>query len=114
MRERLIDQRETHYQRFFGPLDQQVMHSTDLKPVHIDIYQFAPTAERPFWTLITGGMSDARQPIPPTAPKHVAPRAEILMYAEEPKGWMLSVLKGLAEMPFVDDRTASSTKPAGP
>jgi hypothetical protein len=98
-----IETRESHYQRFFGPLSEPVMHSTDVRPVHIDIYQFAPTEERPFWTLITGGMSDRRQNVPADAGSHIAPRAEILMYVRKPEHWMFAVLKGLAEMPFDDD-----------
>jgi len=96
--------RERHYRRYFGPLTQNVMHSTDLKRVHVDIYQFEPTAKRPYWTLITGGMSDEPQPLPTDCPEHISPRAEIMMYVSKPAGWMFSVLKGLAEMPF-DDNT---------
>lgn len=80
------------------------MHSTDVKPVHVDVYQFAPTEERPFWTLITGGMSDIQQIAPEDCEEHQAARAEILMYVPAPQGWMFNVLKGLAEMPF-DDKT---------
>jgi hypothetical protein len=98
-----MEEREAHYQRFFGPLNQSIMHSTDDKKVHVDIYQYAPTEERPYWTLITGGMSDQRQPLPANAGSHVAPRAELMMYVREPLGWMFSVLKGLAETPFDDD-----------
>ena len=32
-----LTHREAHYERFLGPIEQQVMHSTDDKPVHIDI-----------------------------------------------------------------------------
>jgi hypothetical protein len=96
----LLKARESHYVRHFGALNQPVMHSTDFKPMHVDIYQFAPTNERPFWTLITGGMSDARQIRPDDCAEHMSPRAEILMYVPEPQNWMFSVLKGLAEMPF--------------
>lgn len=98
-----LDIREAHYQRFFGPLTEKVMHSTDVKPVHVDIYQFAPTTERQFWTLITGGMSDIQQIGPEDCAEHQAPRAEILMYVPSPQGWMFNVLKALAEMPFDDD-----------
>jgi hypothetical protein len=97
----LFRARESHYTKFFGPFSEPVMHSTDVKIPHIDIYQFRPTDERPFWTLITGGMSNLRQP---AVPDGVPPRAEILLYASEPVGWMFNVLKGLAEMPF-DDNT---------
>jgi hypothetical protein len=97
----LIKQREAHYTRFFGPLTQKIMHSTDIKPVHIDIYTFEPNEERSFFTLITGGMSDVRQNIPDDT--DIAPRAEIMLYAQQPKRWMYNVLKGLAEMPWDDD-----------
>ncbi len=92
--------REEHYERFFGPLVEPVKHSTDMQVPHIAIYQFAPNDERPYWTLITGGMSDFRQP---GIPEGLSPRAEILTYAAEPQNWMFNVLKNLAEMPFVAD-----------
>jgi len=92
--------REAHYQRLFGPLTEDILHSTDLQSVHIDIYRFAPTAAYPFWTLITGGMSDLRQPALEEPRKAIAPRAELMMYVRQPQPWMFSVLKGLAEMPF--------------
>jgi Suppressor of fused protein (SUFU) len=98
-----LEARESHYQRFFGPLEQNVMHSTDVKPVHIDIYQFAPTPQRPYWTLITSGMSNERQVEPEDCAEHMSPRAEILMYVFEPKDWMFDALKVLAEMPFQDE-----------
>ena len=97
----LIKQRENHYTRFLGPLDQKIMHSTDAKIVHVDIYTFAPTADRDFYTLITGGMSDVPQNIPEDW--NISPRAEIMLYCHQPKPWMYSVLKGLAEMPSDDD-----------
>ena len=98
-----LSAREAHYSRFFGELTNPVWHSTDNKSPHIDVYQFAPNRERDFWTLVTGGMSDLRQPALRTSPGEHAPRAELLMYVREPKPWMLNVLKGLAEMPFDDD-----------
>ena len=79
------------------------MHSTDVKDVHVDIYRFRPTDDRPYWTLITGGMSDLPQYVPEDA-EDISSRAEIMMYVKEPQGWMFNVLKGLAEMPF-DDKT---------
>jgi len=97
-----IDQRESHYEKFLGTLTDQVMHSTDIKPVHVDVYTFPPTADRPYYTLITGGMFDLRQNIPPQHTS-LGRRAEIMTYAHEPQGWMYNVLKGLAEMPFDDD-----------
>lgn len=98
----LISQREAHYTSYLGSIDQEIMHSTDVKIVHVDIYTFSPSRDRPFYTLITGGMSDVRQNIP--SDSDLATRAEIMLYAHEPKPWMYSVLKGLAEMPS-DDNT---------
>lgn len=95
--------REDHYERHFGPLSEPVMHSTDDAQPHIDVYQFRPSADRDYWTLITGGMSDIRQPVPPEAPEYVAPRAELLMYVREPKPWMFRALKELAEYPSRHD-----------
>jgi len=97
-----LEAREGHYERFFGPITQPIMHSTDVKPVHIDIYQFEPTRDRPFWTLISSGMSNERQIEPDDCADYMSPRAEILLYVPKPQGWMFSVLKGLAEMPFED------------
>lgn len=95
--------RERHYTKEFGPLTEPILHSTDEKPLHIDVYQFPPSDRRPYWTLITGGMSDKRQNVPGDAPGFVSPRTEILLYAREPKDWMFHVLKCLAEMPFTQD-----------
>ena len=100
--EGFLEARECHYQRFFGPLTRPIMHSTDVKAVHIDIYQFEPNQDRPYWTLVTSGMSNERQLDQDNCAEGVSPRAEILMYVSEPQGWMFSVLKGLAEMPFED------------
>lgn len=91
---------EEHYERCLGPLEGDVMDSTDFKQPHINIYQVSPHSDRQFWTLITDGMSDLRQP---KVPEPLAPRAEIFLYAHKPQGWMFNVLKGLAEMPFDDD-----------
>ena len=97
----LMAQREAHYEKYLGDLDQVVMKSTGQKPVNVDIYTFAPTEERPFYVLITGGMSDQRQNIPEDW--DIAPRAELMLYTLHPKGWMYSVLRGLAEMCFEKD-----------
>ena len=93
--------REAHYSKFLGPLDEKIMHSANLKDIHVDIYQFRPNSERPHWTLITGAMSDLPQYIPKNA-EGISPRAEIMMYVKEPQDWMFNVLKGLAKMPFND------------
>lgn len=96
----LMKAREAHYAAHFGPINQPVMHSKDRQDPQIDVYQFEPTEERPYWTLITGGMSDDRQPALVDIKEDVAPRAEIMLYVHEPQQWMFHVLKSLAELPF--------------
>jgi len=93
---------EKHYRKFIGPFEETVWHSTDKKVVHIDIYQFAPSPERLFWTLATSGMSFEPQFVPDDS--ELSGRTELIMYVPDVKGWMISVLKGLAEMPF-DEKT---------
>jgi hypothetical protein len=90
-----------HLQKFIGVID-KVWHSTDDKDIHIDIYQFAPTIQRPYWTLVTSGMSFQPQYIPDD--RNLSGRTELIIYVSEVQGWMLNVMKGLAEMPF-DDKT---------
>lgn len=94
------EHREKYYEQMFGPMSNDMYHSTDNKSPHIDIYQFGPHGDRDYWTLITAGMSDAKQFIPKGMPFEIAPRAEILMYVKEPQTWMFNVLKTLSEMPF--------------
>ena len=100
--EGFLEARERHYEKFFGRITRPVMHSADVKQVHIDVYEFGPTQGRAYWTLVTSGMSDERQLDPEDCAEGVSPRAEILLYAAKPEAWMFSVLKGLAEMPFED------------
>ena len=117
--ENWLEVRESHYERHLGPIGEYVMHSTDDAQPHIDIYQFRPSAERDYWTLITGGMSNHRQSLPPDAPEQMAPRAELLMYVREPKPWMFRALKDLAEYPFKEEtflhwwHTVPNSRPVG-
>lgn len=91
---------ENQYEKLIGVID-KVWHSIDVKDVHIDIYQFAPTIERPYWTLVTSGMSFQPQSIPDDM--NLSGRTELIMYVSEVQGWMLNVMKHLAEMPFDDE-----------
>jgi hypothetical protein len=98
-----IRARESHYCRFLGPLTELIMHSTDARDVHIDLYTFPPNKARGHWTLISGGMSDRRQYFPEGV-EGLGLRAELMLYARQPEDWMYNVLKGLSEMPF-EERT---------
>lgn len=96
----LMQAREAHYESHIGPIDQPVMHTKEARVPQIDVYQFPPTEERPYWTLITGGMGDARQPVLQDDQEGMHSRAEIMVYVHEPQQWMFDVLKNLAELPF--------------
>lgn len=97
-----LEAREAHYVKHFGPLTEDVAHPIDAIEPHVDVYQFPPYGERDMWTLVTGGMSDLAQNVPDDEEEWVSKRTEIFMYVEEPKDWMLDILKGLGEMPFHD------------
>ncbi len=92
-----IQIREKYLERRFGPMLDFVAHSTDKQPVHIDIYVRKPNPTCTHWTLITSGMSDRPMDIPAPAKGIIAPRCELIMYANNPKPWMFKVLKAMAE-----------------
>ncbi len=98
--------REAYYEKCLGPMGDFVFRSIDKKIPHIVIYTFPPNDDRPYWTLITGGMSDIRQKHPKKCSKDVHVRTEIIWYVKEFKPWMIDFLKGLADWPF-DNNTAS-------
>jgi hypothetical protein len=94
-----MESREAYYEQHFGPITERLMHSTDeLGPgiPHVDIYQFPPSRERDYWTLITSGMSNEPQGLP-NGTWHYT---ELLMYVRNPERWMFRSLKELAEFPF--------------
>lgn len=71
------EQLESHLERFLGPIG-SVWHEIVSDLVHLDVYMWRPTAERPMYTLVTGGMSD----LPMTVPVEVAgasERAELMI-----------------------------------
>lgn len=52
-----------HVERHIGPV-QSVFHELRSDMVHIDIHMSLPTADRPFTTLVTSGMSDRPMLVP--------------------------------------------------
>lgn len=73
-----------HIERHIGKID-NVWHENLSDIVHIDVHQVAPTVERPYWTLVTSGMSDL--------PMAASPENRDWAYAELmiclPKEWPL-------------------------
>jgi Suppressor of fused protein (SUFU) len=90
---KVIEKREKLYEQYFGATP-KIYHSTNKVFPHIDVYHFEPTQERPFHTLITGGMAEYRQPVDegPT-------RLELLIYVRTFQWWAANLLKMVAEYP---------------
>lgn len=98
-------EREQVYPAMFGK-DWQVLPGTaDASGPAIDVYVFEPGGqtgeERGFYTLVTGGMSDARM----NTPAGMNKRAELVLYVEEPTERHASMLQWLAQLPRLQSQT---------
>jgi hypothetical protein len=103
-----IERITQHIEQYCGPVG-NVFHELVSDRVHIDVHQVPPTKERPYWTLVTSGMSDR----PMNAPEQVAEcRFAELMLCLPPNWpldeaslkdgrnyWPIYVLKLLARFP---------------
>jgi hypothetical protein len=76
---------EAEYHETFGP-DSRVYHEILSDLVHLDVYIWDPTDERPMYTLATIGMSELPMSVPPEGRANGVPdRAELVMCL--PSGW---------------------------
>jgi len=95
--EELAHRREALYGELFGVIE-IVHHELLILVPHIDVYQIAPTENRPFYTFVTGGMSD----LPMAAPKKARPeyrRVELVFYADSANAEYPNLLQHLAHFP---------------
>lgn len=92
---RIIEAREAVYARHFG-VDPTIYHSTDWKFPHVDVYEFAPNGSRQFHVLVTGGMSEYRQPVADDAGPA---RVELVLQVGTVDQVAVTLLKLLAEYP---------------
>lgn len=97
--ERWAKARAAHCQAFFGSIN-TVWHASTNRQPRVDVYEFAPSEARPFWTYVTAGMSDCEQCVPASAPEWVVPRTELVLYTPERAPWAASLLHGFARYPF--------------
>lgn len=132
----VIDAISAHIERHVGPVA-NVFHEIVSDLVHIDVHVVAPTDERPFYTLVTSGMSEAPMTTPPEFADYrfaelaicLPPTWPLGMDATEPsKGplndernyWPIRLLKSTARMPHEYDtwlcegHTLSNGDPAEP
>lgn len=63
MEDSQIEAISNHIERHVGKID-MVWHEVISDLVHIDVHQVRPTDERPYWTLVTTGMSDLAMTTP--------------------------------------------------
>jgi hypothetical protein len=83
--EQSIELISEHIETHLGKIT-NVLHELISDLVHLDVYHVGPTKERPYHTLITGGMSDLPMTVPEEAPS--ARYAELLI--KLPASWPLS------------------------
>jgi hypothetical protein len=107
-----LDAIVAHVQRHIGTIA-YVWHEQVSTIVHVDVHVVFPTEERPFYTLVTSGMSD----LPMTVPQEVEtpPYAELLIRLpadwnldyetlnDERNYWPIRLLQSLARFPHATE-----------
>ena len=105
--EKEIDELEEYICSAFGQFD-NVFHEIISPDIHADIAIINPTAEEPFYKLITMGMGAHRMNTPPELNEYQLQHAELVVYLpeswnisseEEKDYWPLRWLKILARLP---------------
>lgn len=106
--EETIERIERHVTRHAGPIA-NVFHELLSDLVHLDLLHVEPSAERPFHTFVTCGMSD--RPMSPPEQARECRYAELVVllppdwrvsqddFRDESNYWPLRLLKGLARLP---------------
>ncbi|MEU4428930.1 suppressor of fused domain protein [Actinoplanes sp. NPDC024001] len=100
---------DRHIERHFGPVE-SVYHEMLSHLVAVHVHVIGPTAERPYRTLITTGMSERPMSVPAEA--EVSPYAELMIAlppqwpvpgtypsGDERADWPITLLKQLARLP---------------
>lgn len=103
-----IEAIDAHIEKHIGKVD-TVFHELISDKVHIDIHIVAPTAERPYYTLVTSGMSDRAMTTPPGAEDFAHAELCLCLPPDWPMGdeawknndnyWPVRALKFLARFP---------------
>lgn len=99
--EALRDAIDAHYLAHLGP-SWVVWHELASDLVHLDVYMWRPTPERPMFTFATVGMSDRRMTVPRKALKSgAADLAELVVCL--PPDWPIPPEGATQAVPWVDD-----------
>ncbi len=97
--EKFSNLRETAYCQLFGS-DFKASHEFEIKMPHIYVYIFPPRKEgRPFYTLVSGGMSDFPMRLPIGVDQFYA-RREIILYCDTPDDDLINLVRFFAHYPF--------------
>ncbi len=80
-----MDDIERHIEKHIGKIS-TVFHELISDIVHIDVHQIPPSEERPYWTLVTSGMSD----LPMAAPEGCEDFAHAELMLCLPADWKMS------------------------
>jgi hypothetical protein len=105
-----------HLEPFLGSVD-TVYDEVISDKVHLDVLTFAPNDDRPFWTLVSCGMSTRRMAAPQGVPDAAScERAELVIclpldwfgpdldkLARDGKAWPIEILKYAARFPHLYD-----------
>src|SRR3954468_21987258 len=112
MDNKLIQAVAEHIKRYIGKPD-NVLHELIPDDVHIDIHIVSPTAEKPYYTLVTSGMSEHPMNQPEEIQGQVTPYLELMLCLpkdwkidnrEDPRWyWPMKWLSFLAKYPFKFD-----------
>lgn len=99
---------DRHIERYFGPAA-TVWHEFLSDLVHVDVHLVEPTPDRPFYTLVTAGMSSRPMTVPAGADS--AEYAELMLclppdwplgqaaVTDESAYWPIRLLKAIARLP---------------
>ncbi|MDO4250901.1 MAG: suppressor of fused domain protein [Moraxella sp.] len=103
-----IEALEAYIEDNFGQID-RVLHELVSFDIHCDIYIIKPTAQTPYYTLVTGGMGAYAMNVPPDYMDEHFCHAELMIRLpetwqidsdDEQYGWAIHWLKQLARYPL--------------
>jgi len=87
MDNQLIQAVSSHIERFIGK-PANVLHELIPDDVHVDIHIVEPTEKRPFYTLVTSGMSEQPMDLPEEMLEELTPHVELMLCL--PRDWQIN------------------------
>ena len=106
---RVIEAVSKHIEKHIGEVA-FVLHEEDSPHIHVDVHVVGPSSQRPYYVLVTSGMSERAMPTPDEASPDgrfaelviCLPRGWSLSsqaFKKEENWWPIRLLKGLARYP---------------